>query len=58
MPQPFPALPVFPLRPAPQLLRFQYFVRNPFLFIDLARTSSTRPNQFMNLRGNAIFSQE
>ena len=42
----------------PQLLCFQDFASNSFLFIDLAGTPSIRPNQFKNLRENAIFFQE
>ena len=42
----------------PQPLCCQDFAYNPFLFIDLAGTPSTRPNQFIDLRENAIFFQE
>jgi len=47
-----------PLAILTQLLYPQYFASNPFIFIDLAGTPSTRPNQFMDLRENAIFFQE
>ena len=46
------------LRSTPQLLYPQYFACNPFIFIDLAGTPQLRPNQFIDLRGNAIFFQE
>ena len=42
----------------PQLLCSQDFARNPFGFIDLAHTLSTRPNRFIDLRGFACFFQE
>jgi hypothetical protein len=46
------------LNPAPQLLCSQDFARNPFGFIDLAGTLSTRLNRFIDLRGFARFFQE
>ena len=46
------------LNPAPQLLCSQDFARNPFGFIDLAGTLSTRLNRFIDLREFARFFQE
>ena len=42
----------------PQLLCSQDFARNPFGFIDLAGTLSTRLNRFIDLREFACFFQE
>jgi hypothetical protein len=42
----------------PQLLCPQDCARNPFCFIDLAGTPSTRLNRFIDLRQNASFFQE
>jgi len=53
-----PNSPRFQVSPAPQLLCFQDFARNPFGFIDLAYTLRTRPNRFIDLRGFARFFQE
>ncbi len=46
------------LNPTPQPLCSQDFARNPFGFIDLAGTLSTRLNRFIDLREFAIFFQE
>jgi hypothetical protein len=43
------------LNPIPQLLCSQDFACNPFGFIDLAGTLSTRLNRFIDLRGFACF---
>jgi len=50
-----PGNPCFHLHPAPQLPCFQYFACNHFIFIDLAGTRPSQPNQFIDLRENAIF---
>src|ERR1700688_1860794 len=53
-----PALPSnlrFHLCPTPQPLCSQDFARNPFRFIDLAHTLSTRLNRFIDLREIARF---
>jgi hypothetical protein len=44
--------------PTSQLLCSQDFARNPFGFIDLAGTLSTRLNRFIDLREFARFFQE
>ena len=44
--------------PTPQLLCSQDFACNPFGFIDLAGTLSTRLNRFIDLREFACFFQE
>jgi hypothetical protein len=46
------------LNPTPQLLCSQDFASNPFGFIDLAGTLSTRLNRFIDLREFACFFQE
>jgi hypothetical protein len=46
------------LNPTSQLLCSQDFARNPFGFIDLADTLSTRLNRFIDLREFACFFQE
>jgi hypothetical protein len=46
------------LNPTPQLLCSQDFARNPFGFMDLAGTLSTRLNRFIDLREFACFFQE
>jgi hypothetical protein len=46
------------LNPTPQLLCYQDFACNPFGFIDLAGTFSTRLNRFIDLREFACFFQE
>jgi hypothetical protein len=46
------------LNSTPQLLCSQDFTRNPFGFIDLAGTLSTRLNRFIDLREFARFFQE
>ena len=48
----------FQLNPTPQLLCSQDFACNPFGFIDLAGTLSTRLNRFIDLREFARFFQE
>jgi hypothetical protein len=48
----------FQPNPTPQLLCFQHCACNPFGFIDLAGTLSTRLNRFIDLRGFACFFQE
>ncbi len=53
-----PNHPRFQLNPTPQLLCSQDFACNPFRFIDLSGTFSTRLNRFIDLREFACFFQE
>jgi hypothetical protein len=53
-----PKNPRFQPNPTPQLLCSQDFASNPFRFIDLAGTSPTRLNRFIDLREFAFFFQE
>ena len=55
MPLALPSNPSFQVFSDPQLLCSQDFARNPFGFIDLAGTLSTRLNRFIDLREFACF---